>query len=133
LPHDVEAATRQHVTDHFDQSWPHLKRAIDRMGERIGREGVLERLMAGSAQLWPGEKCAIVTEIDVEPDGSRTVVGWLAGGDLQEIQTKTLAIEDWARGQGCVRVTVIQRKGFVRKRLNDGYRVKAVVLQKELI
>lgn len=72
---------------------------------------VVGRLLNGTAQLWLGVRCAMVTEVVNRP---RTIHVWLAGGDLQEIVSLIPGIEAWARMMGCSEATIEGRKGWAR-------------------
>jgi len=72
---------------------------------------VAGRILNGTAQLWLGEQCAMVTEVIHEP---RTLHVWLAGGDLKEIVSLTPGIAAWGRMMGCTEATINGRKGWAR-------------------
>lgn len=72
---------------------------------------VVGRLLEGTAQLWLGEQCAMVTEVTKDP---RTLHVWLAGGNLREIVSLTPGIAAWGRMMGCMQATIDGRKGWKR-------------------
>lgn len=72
---------------------------------------VVGRLLEGSAQLWLGERAAMVTEVTAHP---RKVHVWLAGGDLAEILSFIPGIAAWGRMMGCTEATIEGRKGWSR-------------------
>jgi hypothetical protein len=115
----------------FDRCWPFLVRAVRKMKEPYGREYVWERIAAGTAQLWPGNNCAVVTSIEVRVDGSKIIEGWLAAGDRAEIEEITEWAEAFGKREGCFKARLIQRPGFKAKPLS-GYRLAAVVMEKVL-
>lgn len=115
----------------FDRCWPWIESAIRKMREPYGRDYVWSRIQDGTAQIWPGQECVIVTEIDTQQDGSKVVNGWIAAGNRHEIEHITTTIEAWAKRIGCVRSRLVQRPGFM-KRPMPGYRLRAVVMEKEL-
>ena len=58
---------------------------------------------------------------------------WLAGGDLQELKTMLAPIEQWAREQGCERITLAGRRGWERTFMREaGYTPQWSVMAKEL-
>jgi hypothetical protein len=106
--------------------------ALEYDGDTHGIEDVLALVATGECQFWPGEKSAIITEIVRHP--KKTVLHfWLAGGDLQELEAMSARIEEWAREQGCQRITLAGRKGWARTFLQGrGYEPQWAVLAKEL-
>lgn len=74
---------------------------------------LVAKLRAGKAQLWLGEKSAMVTEVTEEP-GGRCLHGWLAGGDLLEIKALIPGALAWGRMMGCVTATIEGRTGWAR-------------------
>jgi hypothetical protein len=106
--------------------------ALEYDGDTHGIEDVLAQVATGECQFWPGEKSAIITEIVRHP--KKTVLHfWLAGGDLQELEVMSARIEEWAREQGCQRITLAGRKGWARTFLQGrGYESQWAVLAKEL-
>lgn len=120
------------LREQFDRCWPYLCSAITRMKEPYGRDYIERRIFEDKdAQLWPGVDSAILTEIETRQDGSKVLVGWLAGGNRQEIESSTPAIEAWGKRMGCTLSRLIQRKGFARKPM-QGYRLTAVIMEKDL-
>ena len=106
--------------------------ALEYDGDTHDIEHVLALVAAGECQFWPGEKSAIITEIARYP--KKTVLHfWLAGGDLEELEAMSARIEEWAREQGCQRITLAGRKGWARTFLQGrGYEPQWAVLAKEL-
>jgi len=82
-------------------------------------EVLIARLRAGSAQLWLGERSAMVTEIVGPP---REIHVWLAGGDLQELVSFTAGIAAFGRSMGCVTATLEGRRGWARALKQYGFR-----------
>ena len=86
----------------------------------------------GEAQLWPGNRAAMVTLVEDEPRERRLLI-WLAGGDLGELVNRLRpAAEAWARGQGCRRALIIGRAGWERALAPEGYAPLARIIMKEL-
>ena len=68
----------------------------------------------GSAQLWCGWKSCVGTEIVEYPKMNACRI-WLAAGDKSELLSRMLAdIEKWAKNQGCSKIEVVGRKGWLR-------------------
>jgi hypothetical protein len=81
---------------------------------------LVDDLMAGRAQIWPGERSAVVTQCVVDDRGPCLHV-WLAGGDLEEILAMRVGAEAWARAQGCRRMTIDGRQGWARRLRAHGF------------
>lgn len=122
---DLEWATRE-----FERVWPFLEPAVERTGGAYDKACVWKAIESQKAQLWPGIKSAVVTEVISYPTGLKSLTQWLAGGDLDELIKIEKVLEKFARKQGCVRVEIIGRKGW--KRALDGYRETGIVLAKDL-
>ena len=91
-------------------------------------------LTTGMAQLWPGERAAMVTQLLRSTDGSGLdeVRCWLAGGDMDDVLALRPGIEAWARQQGCTWATVDGRHGWTRSLRKHGYRDDDGELRKAL-
>jgi hypothetical protein len=88
-----------------------LLRALEFEGDP--EDELIAKLRDGRAQLWLGEKSAMVTEVHDEPVG-RSLHVWLAGGDLAEIVSLTPGIAAWGRMMGCFEATIEGRTGWAR-------------------
>lgn len=107
-----------------------LRPAVEREGEAT-IEWVLSKVKRDEFQLWRGEKSAIVT-VAYEAGAGRILMWLYAGGDLQEIQQGMKPeIEAWARSVGCIRATMLARKGWSRV-LTDYTAKPQIALFKEL-
>jgi hypothetical protein len=95
-------------------------------------EDVEQQIAAGRLQFWPGEKCAVVTEI-VDYPRLRALNFFLVGGDLAElIEKMEPAIVDWAKALGCTRVAQTGRKGWGRVLAPLGYQTTLSVMLKPI-
>lgn len=101
----------------FSASWEKARRilapAIEHGGTHSERD-VLDTIIAGHAQLWMHEASAAVTEIVSYPR-MRACRVWLAAGDLEGIKEIERQVESWARQNGCARLEIIGRKGWLKK------------------
>jgi hypothetical protein len=88
-------------------------------------------LTRGAVQFWPGERCAVVTEITDFPQG-RMLNFWLLGGDLKELMRMRPHIEAWGRSQGCKWASGTGRRAWSRALRGHGYRELAVEFIKEI-
>src|SRR4051812_25934747 len=111
---------------------PHIEAALEYAGGTHLPGDVIRSVLSGQLQLWPGEKSAIVTEIEHYPQTKNCHL-FLAGGDIGELQKMLVDVERWAAAQGCSRITLAGRKGWLRSFLvDDGYQAKFVGMAKEL-
>ncbi len=95
-------------------------------------DDVFLSVMTGQRQFWPGERSAIVTEVNDFPQ-KKVLHFFVAGGELEELNRMQQAIEVWAREQGCTRITLAGRRGWLRSFLRDeGYKPKWTVMSKEI-
>ncbi|TAK98939.1 MAG: hypothetical protein EPO08_17705 [Rhodospirillaceae bacterium] len=74
---------------------------------------MLVALLQGRLRLWAGEKSAIVTEIVTFPR-LKAVNCFLVGGDLSELFMIEKKIVEYAKAEGCSRITGGGRFGWTR-------------------
>lgn len=95
-------------------------------------EDVERQIVEGKLQFWPGERCAVVTEIVGYPR-LRALNFFLVGGDLSELLEKMEpAIVAWAKALGCTRVAQTGRKGWGRILAPLGYQTTLSVMIRDL-
>ena len=103
-------------------------------------EDVERQIAEGRLQFWPGERCAVVTEI-VEYPRLRALNIFLVGGDprsepgasLDELLEKMEpAVIAWAKALGCTRVAQTGRRGWSRVLKPLGYETTLSVMLKEI-
>jgi hypothetical protein len=94
-----------------------LEPALD-PGQSFTWDDVIERLKADRAQLWTGERCAMITELHT--DQSAHV--WLAGGSLTGLLDLMPECIETARFWGVKRITIKGRKGWDRALRQHGFR-----------
>jgi len=74
-----------------------------------------------SAAFWPGEKCAVITQLSRWPKKTQLHF-WLCGGDLDElVNVMRPQIEDWGRSWGATWFTTAGREGWQRVMKKYGY------------
>lgn len=112
--------------------WERCKAWISEgLGDGLLKIEDIERALAnGEAVLWPGTKCAIVSEFVTYPSGERASQVMSAGGELAEILSMVPGMEAFARLNGCSRSIVEGRKGW-SKVLTD-YVFLSIKLEKKL-
>lgn len=110
------------------RGWIEAALAVD--GEATADE-LLAEVLAGRAQLWPGEGCCLVTQCALTPEGP-TLHTWCGGGDLKEMIAMRPGIEAWGRAMGCIWGTLESRKGWDRLFGPHGFRRDGDLLRKAL-
>lgn len=121
------------LAQEFDRCRKHIAAALEYAGGTHDIEHIRESVLRGDLQLWPGEKSAIITEIEQYPL-KRCLNFFLAGGDLAELQRMTPDIEQWAKTMwGCSSAKLTGRQGWSRTFLKDmGYEPKWITLAKDI-
>lgn len=110
-----------------------LEAALEYAGGTHAIDDVIREIYTGKLQFWPGERSAIVTEIEYYPL-MKSCHFFLAGGDLAELEEMTPKIEAWAKAQGCKRMTLAGRRGWERTFLaGGGYKPHWYVMAKEIL
>lgn len=89
-------------------------------------------VLKGDYRLWIGKngKVAVILEVLEYPKGKKCDIVMLAGEDIKTWIKELDEIEAWASMNGCNRMTLTGRQGWV-KMLKD-YRVKTVTMVKML-
>ena len=79
---------------------PWIQAALDHAGNLFTLDDVWEVVSHGKAQFWPGNECALVTEIKQFPR-KRILNVWLAGGKLEELIVMSHYIREYAKRWQC--------------------------------
>jgi len=103
-----------------------IEAALEYAGGTHTIEDIEAGLTSGQFTFWPGQRCAIVTELNVYPRFKALNI-FLVGGDLQEILEMEPHICAWAKAHGCERVYQIGRPGWKRALEAHGYQVRLLV------
>jgi hypothetical protein len=110
-----------------DAEWarcsPWLQGALNRGTEDFSLSDIRGFVERGQAQFWPGRESAGIA--DITPDFHI----WLFGGSLKEMPAMEAACAEWARANGCRRMTIAGRKGWERVMAPLGYRAKTVLVK----
>lgn len=113
----------------FERCAPWLQAALDRDVGTHALEDVWALIESGIAQLWPTPDGAMVTVVETYPK-AKVLRGWLAGGDLRQIQKSEPTIRAWAKDVGCTLVMIGGRRGWLKA--FDGYREFYTVMVREI-
>ena len=109
-----------------------LQKALDLGGEAYTIQDIEDMIATGKAQMWPGETSVIVTEIIQYPRAKHLHL-FLAGGNLDELESMLPEIIEWGKTQGCNRVSLSGRRGWERSFLREmGFKPTLVIMEKEL-
>lgn len=76
-------------------------------------EDVADCISNGSMQLWPTSNSAVVTQVQNFPR-MKVLHIFLAGGNLEELETLTPHIQKFAEDMGCRKITLTGRRGWSR-------------------
>tara|TARA_R110002153_G_scaffold73691_2_gene192212 strand:+ start:720 stop:1085 length:366 start_codon:yes stop_codon:yes gene_type:complete len=107
----------------------YLEAALEYSDGLSSIEDVRDMLAENRADLWVGEKSAIVTQA-LNGRGKRALLYYLAGGDLKELKKMTNSIERLAKEAGCSKVLINGRAGWGKAL--GGYKERTRVFEKEL-
>jgi hypothetical protein len=120
------------VEREFDRCWPWLEAAIRKQRETYGRDFVWGQMANKKAQIWSSPKAVIMTETARQQNGELILVGWLMGGDFEELKRLESVACSWGKSVGCTKAQNIQRPGLLKRPIGNGYRLKAVIVEKDL-
>jgi hypothetical protein len=109
---------RADVRECWDEVWPLIQPAVA-LGGLHTEASVLGCLIDSEMQLWVAEvdgapAMALVTEVAGYPARSICVLLFAGGTRLDQCKPLLTAVEQWAREQGCDRMVVSGRRGWVR-------------------
>lgn len=124
----MDEATRQAA----EQARPFIEAALEYAGGTHNFDDVVAGLVSGEMQLWATDTAAVVTEIQTYPR-LKVCHFFLAGGDMARLAHFQRVIAEWAKSQGCARITLAGRRGWERTFLKgEGYAPTLTTLSKEL-
>jgi hypothetical protein len=126
-------------SEQIDSLWDEFSAHVYRLEnlERLGHlsaDDLKEELKLSKKQLWGIQEDGRVIGIAITRIGGRTCEIFAAAGTQTQrgqIQALYTEIEKWARAEGCVRMRIIGRRGWMR--MLKGYQpTRDVILEKEL-
>ena len=88
-------------------------------------------IVDGTFQFWPGDKSAIITEVQIYPQ-KKTMHIFLAGGDLNELLEMEKSVRAFAETIGCNSMSISGRRGWLRIFERDGWEEICTTIAKEL-
>jgi len=96
----------------------------------LSEDIVFGRVSSGLAQLWRGERSAMVTQL--ENGDVRRLHVLLGGGDLRELIAMHFGVAAWGRVMGADFATINGRRGWSRALLRHGFELRDGELWKAL-
>lgn len=94
--------------------------------------GIEQTIRKGTAQLWVGAGCIVVTEVQSYLGGAKVLQFMWAAGDLEACLAATPDIEAWGRRIGCTTSLVESRPAWAKLLKPLGYTPWSVTVQKAL-
>ncbi len=91
--------------------------AIDRLESLPDWPEAKQRIEDNTAQLWLGERSAMVTEIVGD-----AIHVWLGAGDMDELLAMRPLVERYGKDVGCARATIDGRLGWDRVLKPHGFK-----------
>lgn len=111
---------------------PWIEAALEYANGTHTIEDIEDGIAAGRYQFWAGKRAAIITEV-IEYPQRKTILFFLIGGDLTELQEMEPRIVEWARTElGCKESAGVGRRGFERAFSGHGYTQRWTCITKEL-
>jgi hypothetical protein len=109
----------------------------DRFGEGMrdgywSLEDLEQRIATKRAFFFPGQKAALVGQIEVYPGGERCFQVLWAAGDVQEALVILPGVEALARMMGCTSMLIEGRPAWKRLLAAYGYKTYSLTLNKAL-
>lgn len=92
---------------------------------------IVSAVMAGKAQLWPGDAAAMVTQVLEEKQG-RALHVWLGGGEMTDLLALQPAVAAWGRSMGCNHATIEGRQGWGKMLKANGWAASFTVFSRPL-
>jgi hypothetical protein len=110
-----------------------MEAALEIGGGTHAFEDVIAAVRVGRMQAFfsPSGESVVVTEVQAFPR-LRMLLVFLAAGDLRDASTLQQMLVDFAKEQGCARIRMEGRAGWIRWLHNDGWRKTGVVVHKDL-
>ncbi len=115
------------ATEIFNHHAPGIVEALNRTGDPASMLDVARAILEERAQVWGDERALIITQV-MPP----FVHFWIATGELDAVVSLSNRVMEWAHGLGCSKATLTGRKGWVRALAPEGWRERAVLMERDL-
>lgn len=130
LPEPAVPAAPSTQQAQWERCAPWIAAGLDGSHHTMG--DLEDRTRRGDAMLWPGDRCAVLTQIVAQTDGARILDVISAGGDLDEIVAMTPGVLAAARAAGCSEMIVEGKRGWERALKPLGFTFLSVTVRKVL-
>ena len=123
---------------HIREVWPHVRPLLEKASRRTGLNAFADfeaDILAGRSLVWIAwngntiEAAAATILINSDP-GKVCVITLCAGRQMSRWLSLIDRIEDYAREEGCTRIRIFGRKGWLR--VLEGFAASHVVMDKAL-
>ena len=94
-------------------------------------DDIWDGVVTGQFQFWPGDKSAIITEVQIYPQ-KKVMHIFLAGGELNELLEMEKSVRAFAKTIGCNSMSISGRRGWLRIFERDGWDEICTTIAKEL-
>ena len=119
------------MVEEFMRCQPYIKAALEYTKGTHNIRDIWDGIVTGNFQLWPGEKSAVVTELQIFP-GKKVMHIFLAGGDLDELLEMERSVRAFAVTIGCNSMSISGRRGWVKIFKGDEWQEVCTTIAKEL-
>lgn len=119
------------VYQEFLRCKPYIEAALEYTKGTHSVDDIWHGVVEGRFHFWPGEKSAIITDIEIYPM-RRVMHIFLAGGDLDELLEMEKSVEAFAKTIGCNSLSISGRRGWLRVFKDDGWQEVCTTIAKEL-
>jgi|TARA_R100001463_G_scaffold61741_1_gene114560 hypothetical protein len=109
---------------------PWIMSAIKEGGDTHNFIDIVDGIVSGHMQLWPGKDGCAVTEIVIYPN-RKVLHVFLAGGKLEQITNMHDDAVKWGKQQGCDSMSLSGRPGWKKILGDKGWKQIQIVLAKE--
>ena len=116
----------------WEKLQPLVQSALDHQDE-YDFDAVKREVICNRAQVWQGESSVNITQLNQHVDCKKCRI-WLAAGDMTELVERMLPeVEKWAKAEECGGITIVGRKGWVKKLKSKGFSEPPLaMLEKEI-
>ena len=120
----------EELKDEIIRCKPWIMAAIEEGGNTHNFIDIVDGIISGHMQLWPGKEGCAVTEIVNYPN-RKVLHVFLAGGKLEQITNMHDDAVKWGKIQGCDSMTLSGRPGWKKILAKEGWKQVQIVLAKE--